>query len=83
MRYKRTPNFEPCGHAESEKTQKFVCQFRALRLKPWQTPPCVVADESEPRVGEEEAAKLLRRMLRASVSRWRPDPLAALEAVAD
>jgi hypothetical protein len=29
-RYKRTRNFEPCGHAESKKTQKFV--FRsALR----------------------------------------------------
>ena len=57
-------------------------QFVSLKLKPWQTPPCFVADENEPRVGEEEAAKLLRRMLRAGISRWHPDPMAALEAVA-
>jgi hypothetical protein len=61
----------------------YDCQFRALRLKPWQIPPCLVADENEPRVGEEAAAKLLHKMLRAGVSRWHPDPLAALEATAD
>jgi hypothetical protein len=58
-------------------------QFANLRLKLWQTPPCFVADENEPRVGEEEAAKLLHRMLKAGISRWHPDPLAALEAAAD
>jgi hypothetical protein len=58
----------------------YVCQGSALHLKPWQTPPCYVADVNEPRVGEESAAKLLRRMLKAGISRWHPDPLAALEA---
>jgi hypothetical protein len=46
-------------------------------------PPCCVADENEPRIGEESAAKLLRRMLKAGISRWHPDPVAVLEAVAD
>jgi hypothetical protein len=54
-------------------------QFDSLRLKPWQTPPCCVVDENEPRVGEESAAKLLHRMLKAKISRWHPDPIAALE----
>ncbi len=57
----------------------FSCQMNSLHLKPWQTPPCHVEDENEPCVGEEEAAKLLRRMLKAGVSRWHPDPLRALE----
>jgi hypothetical protein len=60
----------------------YCCQFDTLHLKLWQTPPCCVRDENEPRVGEEEAAKLLRRMAKAGISRWHPDPLAALEASA-
>jgi hypothetical protein len=55
------------------------CQRDALRLKPWQSPPCWVADENEPRVGEEDAARLLRRMLKAGISEFHPDPMAALE----
>jgi hypothetical protein len=54
-------------------------QVDSLHLKPWQTPPCWVEDAHEPKRGEEEAAKLLRRMLRSGVSRWHLDPLAALE----
>jgi hypothetical protein len=64
---------------EAAEFAAFVCQSHALNLKPWQVPPCVVEDLNEPRVGEEEAAKLLRRMLRAKISRWHPDPLQALE----
>jgi hypothetical protein len=57
----------------------FFCQCRPLNLKPWQVPPCIVEDPDVPRVGEEEAAKLLRRMLRAKMSRWSPDHIAELE----
>jgi hypothetical protein len=57
----------------------YGCQIRALKLKPWQDPPCCVRDENEPRVGEESAAKLLRQMLKAGISGWHPDPVAALE----
>jgi hypothetical protein len=61
----------------------YGCQIRALKLKSWQSPPCCVSDENEPRIGEESAAKLLHRMLKAGISRWHPDPMVALEAVAD
>jgi hypothetical protein len=55
-------------------------QIANLRLKPWQEPPCHVEDPNEPRRGEEHAAKLLRKMLKAGLSRWHPNPPAALEA---
>jgi hypothetical protein len=58
----------------------FDRQIDNMGLRPWETPPCCVADENEPRVGEEVAAKILRCMLKAGVSRWHPNPLAALEA---
>jgi hypothetical protein len=61
----------------------YTQQADNLRLRPWQMPPCCVADENEPRVGEESAAKLLRRMLKAGISRWHPDPMRALEEIAD
>jgi hypothetical protein len=57
----------------------YCCQIDALHLKPWQTPPCAVRDENEPRVGEEDAARLLRRMLKAGISEFHPDPMAALD----
>ena len=54
-----------------------VRQSETLRLRPWQSPPCDVAeDATSPR--EVAPAELLRRMLAAGVSRWHPDPLAAL-----
>ena len=62
----------------------YSCQIKSLSLKPWQSPP-VHEDEDadEPDNAEREsdtaARKLLRRMLRAGVSRFDPDPLAALE----
>ena len=62
----------------------YHCQIHALSLKPWQSPPVHIdEDADEPDSAEREpntaARKLLRRMLRAGVSRFDPDPLAALE----
>jgi hypothetical protein len=55
-------------------------QSEALQLRPWQQPPCDVdPDSTAPR--QVEAVKLLRRMLAAGVSRWHPDPLAAVAEV--
>jgi hypothetical protein len=59
-------------------------QSRALDLPPWQPPPCHISNiESALKVVDEQsgwraAALLLQRMLDAGVSRWHPDPLAAL-----
>jgi hypothetical protein len=62
------------------------CQEWALRLDPWQCwPPCAVEPGSVDTPGLEHrgissSAKLLRQMLALDISRWHPDPLAAIEA---
>ena len=58
-------------------------QGRALDLMPWQSPPCHANLRSlsepfgDPR-GARESAELLRRLLDAGLSRFEPDPLAAI-----
>ena len=54
----------------------YCCQMHSLKLQPHDSPPCHInflndADQSD-------AAKLLRRMLAAGVSKWHPQPLVAL-----
>jgi hypothetical protein len=62
-----------------------VCsQTRLLALDPWQTPPLRASlnDLTKPRDdsrGERRAAELLEKLLRAGLSRFEPDPVAALE----
>jgi hypothetical protein len=53
-------------------------QCRALRLRPWQEPPCWVSPNSTSQ-WDIEAVVLLERMLAAGVSQYHPDPLKALE----
>ena len=68
------------------------CQERSLHLKPWQIPPCTIENPDDPNAGalrsdypglasdgRREAAALLKRMLAAGISRFHPDPLAALD----
>jgi len=57
-------------------------QIDALNLKPWQSPPCDLDEDDDdgtvinaPNV---EGVKLLRRLLAAGLSRYEPDPMAAL-----
>jgi hypothetical protein len=63
----------------------YGAQGDTLRLRPWQWPPCWIADiEAElaappDQSGRQRAAELLQRMLAAGLSRFEPDPLAALE----
>ena len=53
------------------------CQRRTLRLSPWQSPPCdCLIEPQNPQ--DSNARKLLRQMLDAGLSRFEPDPLAAL-----
>ena len=54
------------------------CQVRALALRPWQCAPSSV-DENDPDEQDKAAQKLLRQMLKAGVSRYEPDPMAALK----
>ena len=61
------------GWAEASMIASYDAQMRAIRLPPWERPPCVAS----PR-GKHRAARLLRRMARRGISRWHPNPLAAL-----
>jgi hypothetical protein len=62
----------------------YHCQTRALGLAPWQRPPCLIEDPEaalrgpDDLSGRHNAARLLQRMIKAKVSRWHPDPMAAL-----
>jgi hypothetical protein len=65
----------------------YSCQFTALSLRPWQSPPCWIDDVvgtlnagDDGICGEYQAARLLRRLLDAGLSRYEPNPLAALAA---
>lgn len=56
----------------------YCCQIKALGLRHWQEPPCVV-DQDDPNERNKEAQAMLRTMLQAGVSRYDPDPLQALK----
>jgi hypothetical protein len=61
------------GWHEAAKVAAYDCQCRALRLPAWEEPPCAAGINDESRAG-----LLLRRMLACAVSRYDPDPLAAI-----
>ena len=50
------------------------CQSRSLNLDPWQEPPCWGDSER----ADPDAKKLMEQMLAAGVSKYHPDPMAAL-----
>src|SRR5262245_46369034 len=58
----------------------YCCQGQNLKLKPWQRPPChcYLDEEATALACNKKAYRLLRRMLNAGISRWHPNPLAAL-----
>jgi hypothetical protein len=76
----RTNGFFEAGHLAS-----YHRQYRALQLKPWEFPPIWIDDvratlkEPPDFKDRHRAAKLLRRLLAAGLSRYEPDPLTALE----
>jgi hypothetical protein len=71
------------GLIEAGEFACYFCQCQNLRLKPWEAPPCHAADAAEVddpiAYGERPGEVALRaRLLRAGLSPWEPDPLAAL-----
>jgi hypothetical protein len=56
----------------------YSCQVDSLHLKPWEHPPCWVDDPDD--YPDREAVRLLKRMEAAGISKYDPDPMAALEA---
>ena len=55
------------------------CQRASMHLAPWQDPPAI-ADVPRP-TPDVQALKLLQQLLDAGLSRYSPDPVAALAAV--
>jgi hypothetical protein len=72
------PGFEQAGE-----TAAYHCQCKALRLKPWQSPPMYAAPRldgpDDGSAGWKVAEQLAHRLLAAGLSRYEPDPLGALE----
>jgi hypothetical protein len=68
---------EELGWTEAAKIAAVDCQSRALRLPPWEQPPCSEAAQDDPR-----ARHLLARLRERGLSVYEPDPLAALERAA-
>jgi hypothetical protein len=74
------------GCKEAGKFASFSAQCRMLRLPPWATVPCYLLDDVDAVLaggddgirGNYNAAVLLKRMERHGISRWHPDPIAAL-----
>jgi len=62
--------------ARDGKAAAYSLQMDNLKLKPWENPP-MYGDVSN---ADAKARRLLKRMLDAGVSRYHPDPLAAIEA---
>ncbi|WP_192178817.1 hypothetical protein [Mesorhizobium amorphae] len=60
------------GWFEAAIFASFCCQVDSLRLKPWESPP-VHGRKEDP-----QSWRLLRRMLKAGISQFEPDPAAAL-----
>jgi hypothetical protein len=61
-------------------------QCERFKLRPWQSPPTEIDDpdayeyvKGEDIYGRRAAARLLKRLLDAGLSRYEPDPIAALE----
>src|SRR5262245_60976708 len=63
------------GWDEAAKVASYDAQCRSLRLKPWQEPPCSAKAADDPR-----AAHLLARLVERGLSRYEPNPLAAIAA---
>jgi hypothetical protein len=59
-------------------------QRRALRLKPWELPPCEVDEEPDgdpTEIGLLRAWELRQRLIAAGLSVYEPDPIGALAAI--
>jgi hypothetical protein len=57
----------------------FHRQIEALKLKPWEVPPCCVS-MANPDNDNAAAMQLLKRMRACGVSKWHPNPILACEA---
>jgi len=71
---------------EAAKFAAYSLQILHLQIKPWEVVPCDTAPDAVDVSGYEKrhagsAARIVRRLFVAGLSRYEPDPLAALERV--
>jgi hypothetical protein len=73
---------EQQGWRTAAEFASYSMQTRMLGLRPWQSPPCEVDPDfdGDDFHGRRTAARLLKRLLDAGLSRFEPDPIAALAA---
>jgi hypothetical protein len=74
---KGVPQVERQRWDDAASAAAYHLQLKNLRLKPWQDPP-MYGDIERAQPG---AAELLARLLAAGLSRYEPDPIAALARV--
>jgi len=88
-RAKRNPKLhwsEDFGWLEAGLSAAYSCQWDALQLKIDEITPCFIVDPDEALAipltrhnhGEHQAAQLVKQMLALGVSRYHPDPVAAI-----
>jgi hypothetical protein len=72
------------GWVSAAQSASYHLQVKTLRLKPWHCPPCDCrSDEIGHGYGHSRAEVMLRRrLLKANLSLYEPDPVAALEKIA-
>ena len=72
------------GWQEAAERAAYSRQVKTLQLRPWHAPPCACrSDEIGPGYGCSRGEVMLRRrMLKAKISLYEPDPIAALEKIA-
>lgn len=73
----RNPDTSRTGSDEDKEHAAYSMQCKNLQLKPWQLPPRSLWG-CEVRECDRQAYKILKRMERAKISIFHPDPLAAL-----
>jgi hypothetical protein len=61
------------GWESAARFASYGLQIDNLGLKPWMDPPCFAEVQPDP-----EALKILLKLLGAGLSRYEPDPIAAL-----
>jgi hypothetical protein len=76
------------GWDEAARFAAYACQDGNLKLAPWQMPPCWIRGDLDALLaapvtghdhrGQRQAARLLKRLYAAGLSRFEPDPEAAL-----
>jgi hypothetical protein len=79
-----TEKIEEDGFETAGRFAAYYCQRKRLKLAPYEFPPCWLSDvddvEGPDFKGKLKAARLLKRLLDAGLSKFEPDPIAALEA---